>query len=348
MLAKRLFFILFSLVTLACAPTGSGSTEDEALTDGSESPAPTTGDDESPMDTRPEDQPDSPEDKKDTKPGDLPAAECQPITPVEGIDNPKSDPDGPYTHCGGLGLGHVRFHDYTPNGDIVVGTDAGHVGRFNPSGKRLWIARIQDDPVATLAISPDGRFIAASENGRVHVLSAKTGELVQLITPYKPLVLSMAFSPNGCELAIGTLVDKGEPSVQVVALADTAVIWSGVFKESTIALEYSPDGTQLGAVLKGNGYTQNKPTPVWVHVLDAADGKLVKSIFGESFAWSIDGAAVYVGRESGEVARVDIKTGTSVGAMTYAAVKAKGPTPRNVRAIRALPDGRVLNAGKAI
>jgi RNA polymerase sigma factor (sigma-70 family) len=65
-------------------------------------------------------------------------------------------------------------------------------------------------PVACLAWSPDGRWVAAAtEDGAIHVTEAATGKEVRSF-PVGPAVTSVAFSPDGKRLALS---QPGRPSI---------------------------------------------------------------------------------------------------------------------------------------
>lgn len=285
----------------------------------------------------------------DPPPSEVPAPEtCDTIVAwMDEPEDPYAETGGVYARCGVLGMGAVRFHAFTPSGDIVVGTSAGQVARVDPTGAVQWKRWLFEEAVQALAVSADGRFVAASGYGWIRVLDAQQGHTVRLIASKPNLIGALAFSPDGCAIASGALVDKTEPGLVVRSLVTTEPIWDSASHEQTLAIAYSPDGTKVGAVVKGNGYTLGEPAPVWVQVRDAADGVLLRSVPGESFAWLPASDVIVVGRESGEIVRVDTATGKTVSQQVYGAAAAKGDSPRMVIDIAALPDGRVITAGVA-
>lgn len=110
-------------------------------------------------------------------------------------------------------------------------------------------------PVRAVAVSPDGKFVAAGRGNQVHVFDGKTGNFVktlldpQLKTPdgqpakaaHVSLVESMAFSPDGKTLATGSFqeltlwnFETGEPAHRV-----------GGFADRVCAIAFSADGKLL-------------------------------------------------------------------------------------------------------
>jgi WD40 repeat protein len=137
-------------------------------------------------------------------------------------------------------------------------------------------------PVRAVAVSADGKTVAASRGNQVHLYSAKGEHLKTLIDPklktadgkeakaaHISLVESMAFSPDGKTLATGSFqeltlwdVEKGEPTQRITGFADRVV-----------AISYSADGKFFAT--GGGAPTEDGE----IRVYDAA-GKLVKDIKG--------------------------------------------------------------------
>ena len=110
-------------------------------------------------------------------------------------------------------------------------------------------------PVRAVAVSPDGKFVAASRGNQIHLYDGKKGDFLKTLvdpllkTPdgkvakaaHISLVESMAFSPDGKTLASGSFqeltlwdAEKGEPKKRLTGFADRVV-----------AIAYSPDGKLL-------------------------------------------------------------------------------------------------------
>lgn len=104
-------------------------------------------------------------------------------------------------------------------------------------------------PVRAVAVSPDGKTVAASRGNQVHLYDGKKGDHLKTLTDAKlktpdgkaakaahiSLVESMAFAPDGKTLATGSFqeltlwdVEKGEPVTRVGGFADrvTAIAFS--------------------------------------------------------------------------------------------------------------------------
>lgn len=63
-----------------------------------------------------------------------------------------------------------------------------------------------EDGVTTVAISPDGRYVAAGSLDKVvRVWDAQSGYLVERLEGHKDSVYSVAFAPNGKDLVSGSL-----------------------------------------------------------------------------------------------------------------------------------------------
>lgn len=136
-------------------------------------------------------------------------------------------------------------------------------------------------PVRAVAVSPDGKTVAASRGNQVHLYDGKKGEhLKTLVDPklktadgkeakaaHISLVESMAFSPDGQTLATGSFqeltlwaVETGEPTKRVSGFADRVT-----------AIAYSPDGKLFAT--GGGAPTEDGE----IKVFDAA-GKLAHEI----------------------------------------------------------------------
>jgi WD40 repeat protein len=137
-------------------------------------------------------------------------------------------------------------------------------------------------PVRAVAVSPDGKTVAASRGNQVHLYDGKKGEYLKSLadpdlktpdgTPAKAahisLVESMAFSPDGKTLATGSFqeltlwdVESAEPKQRITGFADRVV-----------AVTYAPNGKHLAT--GGGAPTEDGE----IKILDAETGKVLHDI----------------------------------------------------------------------
>lgn len=133
-------------------------------------------------------------------------------------------------------------------------------------------------PVRAVAVSPDGKVVAAGRGNQVHLFDGKKGDhLKTLLDPalktadgqpakaaHVSLVESVAYSPDGKTLATGSFgeltlwdAERGEPKHRI-----------GGFADRVTALAFSPDGKLLA--VGGGAPTEDGE----VKVFDPATGKL--------------------------------------------------------------------------
>lgn len=159
-----------------------------------------------------------------------------------------------------------------------------------------------------IAVSPDGRLLAAAAQGGVILLDAVSGERTAFLST-RNAIISMAFSPDGRFLAELHETPSGElyPETTFIAglemFVPVLVIWDVVTREPLLIqnlsgrgcgdyyaenLQFSPDGKSLTFhdfySLLGHARTDN------ICVISASDGRLVKTI-PISLPWETASAA---------------------------------------------------------
>ncbi|MBX9578897.1 MAG: NB-ARC domain protein [Gemmataceae bacterium] len=151
-------------------------------------------------------------------------------------------------------------------------------------------------PVRAVAVSPDGKVVAAGRGNQVHLFDGKKGDFLKTLvdpelktadgTPAKAahvsLVESMATSPDGKTLATGSFgeltlwdLEKGEPRLRI-----------GGFADRVTAVAFSADGKFLAT--GGGAPTEDGE----IKVFDPATGKLAfevknghsDTVFGAAFS----------------------------------------------------------------
>jgi WD40 repeat protein len=234
-----------------------------------------------------------------------------PISRDGGIRSPVFSPDG-------MRLAALRADNTAVVWDVATGREtlalSGHTDplwqvAFNPDGTllatitydrtaRLWDATngaplvvLNDVFTGTLtvgghwldvAFSPDGRTVATAAGLSVTLWDAATGE-ERLALPVEEMAYTIAFSPDGRRLAVGTRFGQGS-GVWDVATGEKLFAISG-HSASIGTITYSPDGSQI-ATTSVDGT---------IRLWDAATGAAqltLKAYFGQAAlyaAYSRDG-----------------------------------------------------------
>lgn len=156
--------------------------------------------------------------------------------------------------------------------------------------------------VNQVAFSPDGTLIAAASGEiRARVWLAETGKLLYSLLGINN-IYSLAFSPDGVELATGAwsvIAETGEASGPILFWSMKNGLRIGATQKPTIAfsMAYSPDGNLLfsGAELNSS-----------VHVWRTSDGALLRELMGHTdrvtaIAMSSDGRRIASGDQQGMI-----------------------------------------------
>ncbi len=200
------------------------------------------------------------------------------------------------------------------------------------------------DRIISLALAPDGRTLAVGEEGggvrlweegRVRhffpftaVEEASWGRLRE-----QTLIWSLAFSPDGRTLAVGTSGWR-DPAALFRRQGDGGWrrLWTPFLSGPTLA--FSPDGRTLVATPdKGVLEFRRLDRPWW-------RGRRIRSgpFWIDSLAFSPDGSLLAVGYGTGGIELLRLPEGTSLGAVAVLA--------HSVPSLAFSPDGRLLAAGK--
>ena len=193
---------------------------------------------------------------------------------------------------------------YLPSGELVTAgrtEDAlATVSVLGPTDLRP--LRTFEEPrffVVALAASPDGRLLAAgggfnvpdgTHGGGVEVWDLTTGESVRSITSYQDAVDTVAFSPDGARLALGSR----DRQIRVVDIGSGAELWSLDLPPRSGALAYLDEAT----ILLGSGPE--------LLLIDAATGTTRRTIEADRFATGCiavapDGRTVALGGTSVQI-----------------------------------------------
>jgi WD40 repeat protein/tRNA A-37 threonylcarbamoyl transferase component Bud32 len=156
-------------------------------------------------------------------------------------------------------------------GALLAADGTGVLAWWDPATGQLLrrVAQAHDGPVRSLAVSPDGGRVATGGADRTAKLwDARTGRLLQTLTlPVE--ALSVAFSPDGEWLAVGSGGNKGPRQVGLYRADTGQPVNSFVASSHPLihALAFSPDSRLLAVA------GHDRP----VRLFDSATGKGVRS-----------------------------------------------------------------------
>lgn len=157
-----------------------------------------------------------------------------------------------------------------------------------PLVERRLTANPSEDPVSSAALSPDGRYLAFSDDTGSYVRQVDTGETHAIVLPEGFKAKPICWFPDGTHL--------------VATSAAGSSRWPGLWRLSTIGgsprklsdegreAAVSPDGSQI-AFLRGAINTQE----VWVMSADGQQSRKVAGELGDIFrspVWSADGKEI--------------------------------------------------------
>ncbi len=139
----------------------------------------------------------------------------------------------------------------SPDGKTLVsGSDDTTIKVWNlETGNLLLTLTGHTDIILSLAISPNGQTIASSSlDGTVKLWNLQTGELIRTIKR-DWLVKSIAYSPDGQKIAIGSWnKTRRKAEIEVWNSSTGEVIQSfSLSRESNLFVAFSPDGKTLGS-----------------------------------------------------------------------------------------------------
>ncbi|MBV8115286.1 MAG: protein kinase [Silvibacterium sp.] len=155
------------------------------------------------------------------------------------------------------------------------------------------------------AISPDGKYLAYSDDAGLHIKLVETGEMRTLPLPAevesaRATWMPAAWSPDGTQLYTNLEVAGKPPSIWILSLIGNA---PRKFRDDASAQSISPDGTTLvftagrtglGAT-QGGAYTPGDQT-IWLVGIDGQDPRmLAKGVEATGYthvAWSPDGSRI--------------------------------------------------------
>ncbi len=143
----------------------------------------------------------------------------------------------------------------TPDGRrLFTGSNFGSITEWElETGRRLKNRGRFKWGVAALAVSPDGRYLFASDNNEVHMWSLETGSKIPASIGFSrrwvdfdvyntPVILSLAVSPDGRRLIMGTRFEADKGILGVFDLETKQLSEIASDQNWVLAVAATPDG----------------------------------------------------------------------------------------------------------
>ena len=180
--------------------------------------------------------------------------------------------------------------------------------------------------------SPDGKTAACSGRNTIRLLNMETGEAHNIITSehdedsdkHKPLVASLAFSPDGKKIASGTMgghlqIWRVETGEKLSAFFEETPPKGSMYQEAIRSLAYSSDGALLAV-----GSTKRLRL-----IGSAKQTRLTEIVYGDreynnTFIFSPDDTMLIVGVGGGRVELWDVTAGEKLISLEGHTVSASG------------------------
>ena len=173
------------------------------------------------------------------------------------------------------------------------------------------------DAARSLAFSPDGKQLASGyQYGSVRlwdvdktiaVKEGNTADSAQTIRIGDVALVSLAYSPDGKRLAVGS----ADYRITLLDLINRKVLHSFVGHDGEVtALAFSPDGTRLASA------SHDRTVKVW----DSSSGKKLLTLAGhsgpvEAVAYSVDGKSIASAIDKTHIRLWDASTGKTLGTL---------------------------------
>ena len=198
----------------------------------------------------------------------------------------------------GLDKSGGRVVAFSPDGKILAVGGRGYVLRFWDPHTGKEVRNFADTPVTTscMSLSPDGRILACVGDGSVRLHDVATGKTLHGWKT-QPGVTGIAFSPDGCTLAVASEAGFAKNERNTIQLWETLTgqvraNFPGFINESG-SVAFSPDGRLLATGGNAFAWDMNRV----IRVYDLASSKELPGFRGHlghvrAVAFSPDGSSL--------------------------------------------------------
>jgi Tol biopolymer transport system component/DNA-binding winged helix-turn-helix (wHTH) protein len=203
----------------------------------------------------------------------------------------------------------------------------GHVFPSSPARVLQLTANPADDRVRAAAISPDGKYLAFSDETGFYLRQIETGETHPVAMPEGRIAWSISWFPDGSHMVIGLGTNGWQTSLwEASALGGNA----HKLADEARSPAASPDGREVAFIAGGHFHQQ-----IWLMSLDGDQPRKLAGEEGDFFgslAWSPDGSklAFTRGKDSygygvnAEIGMLDVHQQPTAQLLTKAVVAGLG------------------------
>ncbi|UKZ76962.1 hypothetical protein TrVFT333_004678 [Trichoderma virens FT-333] len=213
--------------------------------------------------------------------------------------------------------GHSDYHNDIKVQSVAFSPDSTQVASASDNGLQIWDAatgrclwtHVGGSRTRSVAFSPNSKQVAWSSYGSVLVWDLATGENLRTLGGGDELVYSVAFSPDGRQLASGS--GGGMARVWDAATGRRLRVLHGHDKSVVRSVEFSPDGRQLAS--------GSEDSRVWLWNIATRHQMTLEGHSGpvQSVTLSPNGRQVASGSSDGTVRVWDTTTGMCLMTLKY-------------------------------
>jgi len=226
------------------------------------------------------------------------------------------------------GNGFIQQAVYSPDGEILAVTSSVGISLYKSSSLELIQFIDTNNPVNSIAFSPDGRtMVSGNDDGSVRLWRVSDGVLLMNMKGHTDRVTSVAFSPDGQAVASGC----ADFTVRLWRLSDGKPIFNVFAKYKSSGVTFSPDGKMVAS------WGAERSISLW----SVVDGNLIHRFSTadrvQSTVFSPDGSTIASGLFGGKVQILNAGDGKSIHTLN--------DLSGNMDSVAFSPDGQTLVTG---
>ncbi|MGA2505538.1 MAG: WD40 repeat domain-containing protein [Anaerolineales bacterium] len=201
------------------------------------------------------------------------------------------------------GNGFILDAVYSPDGGILAVASSVGISLYKSSSLELIQFIDTNNPVNSIAFSPDGRtMVSGNDDSSVRLWRVSDGALLMTMEGHTDRVTSVAFSPDGQTVASGS----ADFTVRLWRLSDGKPINNIYARYKSLGVTFSTDGKMVASW----------GTEISISLWNVVDGNLIDRFFMadrvQSAVFSADGSTIASGLRGGKVQIFNVGDGKTI------------------------------------